>query len=35
MTWAKFIDVFNNTYYPKQVPEQKAREFTNLMQDKD
>ena len=35
ITWAEFIDVFNNTYYPKQVCEQKAREFTNLKQEKD
>ena len=35
ITWAEFIDVFNNTYYPDQVREQKAREFTNLKQEKD
>lgn len=29
------MDVFNNTYYPEHVHEQKAREFTNLNQDKE
>ena len=35
ITWAKFKDVFNNTYYPEQVREPKAREFKNLKQEKD
>lgn len=25
ITWVEFMDVFNNTYYPEQVHEQKAR----------
>ena len=34
ITWAEFMGVFNNTYYPEQVREQKAHEFTNLKQEK-
>lgn len=30
ITWIEFIKVFNVTYYPKQVREQKSREFANL-----
>ena len=32
ITWAEFMEAFNVTYYPDQVREQKAREFSNIQQ---
>ena len=33
ITWEKFKEVFNRTYFPNLVRDRKAREFSNLVQE--